>query len=295
MSAVRETKTSEMVSAIREDAIMHDAGLIRVRRCRYGPMAFIRHDSYIGRSLDLYGEFSAGEAEFFSQVIRPNQWVLDVGANIGAHTVLFAQKVGPNGGVVAFEPQRVIHELLSTNLMLNGLLNVSPRHAAAGSKEGTLRVPAVNYGVEGNYGCLGLGKYTEGEPVPIEVIDHLGLPACHFIKIDVEGMELEVLKGATETIRKFKPIIYVENDRVENSSSLISFILGLDYDLYWHMTPYFKAQNFYENPDNQFTGIVSINMIGLPKDHPLKLQGVPPVDGVEDNWIKARDRMAGKG
>ncbi len=279
---------------LQAESLMHEAGLIRIRRCRYGPMAYIRHDSYIGRSLDLYGEFSPGEAEFFSQVLRPGSWALDVGANIGAHTVLFAQKVSPKGAVIAFEPQRVIHELLSTNLMLNGLLNVIPRHAAAGSKEGTLMVPAVNYGVEGNYGCLGLGKYTEGEPVPIEVIDRLDLPACHLIKVDVEGMELEVLKGAEATIRRHKPVLYVENDREDKSAALNAFILGLDYDLYWHMTPYYSPKNLFANPHNEFVGIASINMIGLPKGSPLKLNGVPPVEGVDDTWVKARDRFSSK-
>lgn len=291
MSAVAEPSHAHTTPA-QTAALMQEAGLVRVRRCRYGPMAYIHHDSYIGRSLDLYGEFSPGEAEFFSQVLKPGCTALDVGANIGAHTVLFGQKVGPQGAVIAFEPQRVIHELLSTNLMLNGLLNVIPRNAAAGSSEGTLMVPPVNYGVEGNYGCLGLGKYTSGTPVAIEVIDHLDLPACHLIKIDVEGMELEVLKGAEATIRRHKPVLYVENDREDKSAALIGFILDLGYDLYWHMTPYYSPKNFFANPHNEFPGIASINMIGLPTGSPLKINGVPPVLGRDDTWLKLRDRMA---
>ncbi|MCQ4908386.1 FkbM family methyltransferase, partial [Phascolarctobacterium faecium] len=68
-----------------------------------------------------------------------------------------------------------------------------------------------------NWGGLALGSFSEGVEVEVITIDSLKLSACDFIKVDVEGMELTVLQGASENIRKYRPILYVENDIAENS------------------------------------------------------------------------------
>lgn len=267
-----------------DETLLNDSGLVRVRRCRDGLLAYITHDLYIGRSLDLYGEFSRGEAKLFEQMVRPGMWVLDVGANIGAHTVRLAQLVGAQGRVIAFEPQRVIFQLMCANVGMNGLFNVQPRLAAVGSGPGQLAVPPVNYTVEGNYGGLSLGGYTQGERVPIETIDSLNLPACHFIKIDVEGMEAEAIKGAAATIKRHRPIIYMENDRVDKSPALITLMQQQNYQLFWHLTPYYAADNFLGNPDNVFKGIISINMLAVPRERGLKIVGLPEIISPDSHW-----------
>ena len=83
-------------------------------------MLYNPRDMYIGRSLDLYGEFSEGEVEVFAQILREGDLALDLGANIGCHTVFMAKKVGDKGVVIAVEPQRLIFQLLSANVALNG-------------------------------------------------------------------------------------------------------------------------------------------------------------------------------
>lgn len=267
-----------------EPALLHEAGPVRIRRCRYGAMAYITHDSYIGRSLDLYGEFSPGEAALFAQFLRPGMTALDVGANMGAHTVLFAQKVGPQGRVIAFEPQRVIHQLLCANVMMNSHMNVEARLAAVGAQRSELKVPPVNYGQAGNYGSLALGGYQQGEIVPIETIDGLKLPQCHFIKVDVEGMESDVLRGAAETLARCRPLLYVENDRREKSAALIELLFNAGYRLYWHMTPYYTPNNFFGNAENVFGGTISINMLGVPRESTLQIEGAREVKSADEDW-----------
>ncbi len=278
------TPAAPPAPSLHESSLMHEAGPVRVRRCRYGAMAYITHDSYIGRSLDMYGEFSPGEAALFAQLLKPGMTALDVGANMGAHSVLFAQKVGPQGRVISYEPQRVIYQLLSANAMMNGHMNIEARMAAAGSAKGEIKVPPVNYGQAGNYGSLALGGYQQGETVPVETIDSLNLQQCHFIKIDVEGMEAEAIKGAVETIRRCRPMLYVENDRREKSADLINLLFSLDYRLYWHLTPYYVANNYFANAENVFPGTISINMLAVPKESKQVIEGAREVKSADEDW-----------
>lgn len=74
--------------------------------CRYGEMAFHHTDKWIGRSLDLYGEWSEGEVELFRNVVKPGDVVIEAGANVGALTIPLAKIVGDTGRVHAFEPQK---------------------------------------------------------------------------------------------------------------------------------------------------------------------------------------------
>ena len=84
---------------------------IGTKDCRHGKLSYLINDAYIGRSLDVYGEYSEGELELFRQFLRPGDVAADIGANIGALTVGMARLVAPGGAVVAFEPQRTIFEI----------------------------------------------------------------------------------------------------------------------------------------------------------------------------------------
>ena len=194
-----------------------------VKTCRYGKMVYPANDIYIGRSLDLYGEYSEAEVALFRRLVQPGQTVLDIGANIGVHTVPLAQQVGSEGRVLAFEPQRIPYYCLCANVVLNNLTNVVCHQAVVGQISGVLSMPELDYQAEFNFGgieltddCSNCRTYT----VPVLRIDDLPLDTCHFMKIDVEGMEKQVLAGAVDTIRRFQPLLYVEDDRAEKSEEL---------------------------------------------------------------------------
>ncbi|MBF0370626.1 MAG: FkbM family methyltransferase [Magnetococcales bacterium] len=256
---------------------------------RLGHMLYNRHDLYIGRSLQLYGEYSHGETLIFQILARPDFTVLDIGANIGYHTLFFARKVGPRGQVIAFEPQRMIHQLLCANMALNSIPNVWCHQAAVGAAAGSITVPALDYGTETNFGGLGLDvEGTVGETVAMMTVDSLNLARCHFIKIDVEGMELAVLEGAQQTIRKHRPILYLENDRQDKSPPLISWLLGEGYRLYWYLTPLYNADNYLKNKENIFGIIRSVNVLAVPGDFGLELDQFQEIKTPGD-WYKPTD------
>jgi FkbM family methyltransferase len=260
-----------------EDYRISDGDLNRLLRGRHGLTLYNKHDQYVGRSLELYGEFSQLEVELFAQVIRPGQFVVEAGANIGVHTVPLARLVGESGQVHAWEPQRVVFQALCANVALAGLTNVRCHHAAVGEIAGEIVIPPLDYRRANNFGGLGLGEFTQGEKVALVTIDSLKLPACHFLKADVEGMELAVLRGARATIEKFRPLLYVESDRPDKSTPLVRHIRELGYKLYWHRPPLFNPGNYFENQINAFGSVVSLNMLCIHASVKASISGLQEV------------------
>ncbi len=269
--------------------------MIKLRDCRHGRLMYYANDIYIGRSLDHYGEYSEDEIALWSQIIKPGWNVIDAGANIGAHAVWFAQAV-KSGLVFAIEPQRQLYQILNGNLALNEIGNVIVVLGAVGDQVGTIKVPTIDYSQADNFGGLGLHEQSDrpGESVPLITIDSmLNQQQVHFIKIDVEGMELEVLRGARETIAAHRPVIYVENDRPEKSRGLISELMGMDYRLFWHFSRLFRPDNFAGARDNFFPHIGGINMLCVHAALKPSISGLREVRTPDDvSGVEARHDFA---
>jgi FkbM family methyltransferase len=238
-------------------------GSLALKRCRHGAMLYPKADLYVGRSLDLYGEFSEAEAHFLSGLIKPGDLAVDAGANIGALTLVMARAVAPGGIVLAYEPQRILFQILCANLSLNEIDNVHPRQAALGAQLGVTRVPFIDYGRQNNFGGVSLGA-EQGEPVRVETVDALRLRRLALLKADVEGMEAELLQGAAETIGRLRPLLYVEADRKDKLPALFDRLRSLEYRVWLHAPPLFAADNFFGNAEDVFPGIVSINLLCVP-------------------------------
>lgn len=254
-----------------------------LRDTRHGRMLYLKGDRFVGRSLELYGEYSEFECELFAKLVPQGGVVVEVGANIGTHTVPLARMVGPQGAVLAFEPQRVIHQILCANVAMNGLFNVHTHHAAVGRERGRILVPPVNYMAEGNFGGVAMGA-TQGEEVPVVPLDDFALSSLNLLKVDVEGMEAEVLRGAGRLIARHRPPMYVENDRKEKSPALIGLILELGYQAWWHFPPLFNPANFDKRGENVFGNIVSGNLLCMPQEANVNVQGLRPVKEPDDWW-----------
>src|SRR5262245_13196238 len=167
--------------------------------CRHGWMAFPTHDSVIGRALAKYGEWAEHEIRFLSTLVGAAGTVLDVGAYVGTHTLALAHVAAR---VYAFEPQPGIFALLRANVERNGLANVQLVHAAVSRSRGDISVPPIAWSTGDNFGAFSLAREASsasrrtGESVRVVAIDDLDLTACDLIKVDVEGLEPEVLEGA---------------------------------------------------------------------------------------------------
>jgi Methyltransferase FkbM domain len=85
------------------------------------------------------------------------------------------------------------------------------------------------------------------------------------LKIDVEGAELDVLQGCAEVLKRSRPVLYVENDRIEQSRALIEWLWGQGYRLWRHLPPLFNPQNHFGSQQNLYGNTVSCNMLCLPQ------------------------------
>ena len=120
--------------------------------------------------------------------------------------------------------------------------------------------------------------------VPIATLDSYALTACHLIKIDVEGMERNVLEGARATIARHQPLLYVENNKPERSSDLIQWLLSNHYRPYWHLPPLFNPKNSFGETKNVFGNTVSVNMLCVPKSKPSRVEGLREITSRNDRW-----------
>ena len=183
----------------------------------------------------------------------------------------------------AFEPQPALYHLLCANLALNLHYNVTAINGGLGSTTTRLTLPKVDYARGGNFGGVSLGVGS-GENVPVEPLDTYRLSACHVIKIDVEGMEREVLEGAQATLTEHRPLLYVENDRSEKSKQLIDWLLRADYRLYWDLPPLFNQENYFGHHENIFGNILSINILGVPRTSQLTIANFREITSSDDDW-----------
>jgi FkbM family methyltransferase len=181
---------------------------------KHGSYLTLSSDSVIGRAIREEGAWADSDLKLISRHIKPGDTVLDIGANIGHHVVAFSRMVGPGGRVLGFEPQRLIFQLACGNAALNGCRNASLLHCGLGAEPGVARMNPVNYADEFNFGSLAIAEDATGEPVQIRTLDEAikseGLSRVDFMKIDVQSYELFVLKGGVETIRRYKPRIFME-------------------------------------------------------------------------------------
>ena len=156
----------------------------------------------------------------------PDTIIMDVGANIGNHTIFFAGVL--NARVIAVEPNRPVFDILEQNIARNGQSSsVQAIWGAAGATEGT---GSVIVDTPSNAGVARFVK-NEGD-VPLFRIDSLNVDVpVSIIKVDVEGMEHDVLIGAEVLLRKWRPFVFAEAHDRSSLVKLGSFLSTLGYEL----------------------------------------------------------------
>lgn len=211
--------------------VASDQGTMIVNRFDYKMLGDKNKNGYgVGYALLTASTSEPGEIEalktvltlrcrFYGEGVR----VLDIGANIGVHTICWAKHMIGWGTLLAVEPQEPLYYALCGNIVINNCVNAKARWAACGKTDGCIDIPQPDYTEPGTYGSLELRKADDNEDigqqldyennlltVPLLRVDTFNEPRVDFIKIDVENMEAEVLEGAEETIARCHPVLMVE-------------------------------------------------------------------------------------
>jgi FkbM family methyltransferase len=192
----------------------------------YGTFACLKGD-FITANLRKFGAHQRSDLAAALGLIQRGDTVIDIGSHIGTYAIPFGRAVGPSGTVVAFEAMKDHLALLEQNIHDNGLDDVVEAVWAAVTMGDTpLRVEYI----KGNSGATRLGGSAgmENSEIPLVGLDEWldstpsALQSIDLLKIDVEGMELDVLRSGVNLIEKFRPIIVFELSHHSGDEALLS-------------------------------------------------------------------------
>jgi FkbM family methyltransferase len=253
---------------------METNSLFQTINTRYGRMTFFTNDTgAVSRSLQTYGEWAENELGFAKALMKRGATVVDVGAYIGTHTLSFAHFAGPEGQVIAIEPQDESFVLLKKNILENRLTNVHLEHAAAGVG-GAFYANPLRIAAKKSFGSATVRDFgmpdspasrESGEMISVRglTIDSLELTSCDLVKIDVEGLEDLVISGAEQAIKRLSPAIYAECNSVASGIKTFDALRKFGYEVRMHVVDAFNPDNFFGVTENIFGPARECALVGL--------------------------------
>jgi FkbM family methyltransferase len=170
---------------------------------------------------------------------------LDVGANFGTYTLALAGVLQSRAGFVhSFEAQRIVYNMLCGSIALNSLENVFAHNVCVGGESGFVEMPNFRYDQEMNFGSIEFGavqkerlsqeRGVSREKVTMVTIDQFGFESVAFLKMDIEGMEVQGLRGAIQTIERCRPCLLIEFIK-SDVQQIVDLLEPLDYRIFqWH-------------------------------------------------------------
>jgi len=198
-----------------------------------GARVRLRYREALGLSVLAFGDFEGAEINALCEYACPGSTAIDVGANVGIVAVPLALAVGGEGRVIAFEPDAANAARLRENIRLNALTQVVVHEVALGEADGEIVLhlgsdPAFHSSVE----VHARWRTDELSRVPCRTLDAVwqaeGRPQVSVVKIDVEGAELSVLKGARDLLASARPVVLLEAHD-ENRQEVVTFMRHMQY------------------------------------------------------------------
>lgn len=193
-------------------------------------------DYVVSNYIRREGTFEPQELQIYKSLVQEDDVVLDIGAHVGGYTIPLAGHVGRRGSVHAFEPFRLIYQLLIANAAVNGISNIYGHNLALGQHEEFREVKGPALTQASNIGATRVFdqaaphfvrehvlQYGDEETVRIAPLDAMSFKRVDFMKVDVEGALEMVLAGAQQTIHTHRPILAVEHEGGSPPSELLAW------------------------------------------------------------------------
>jgi FkbM family methyltransferase len=205
----------------------------------------INTKEFCGWNILFLGQYELDTNKVLHDTVKDGMYVVEAGAHIGTETLLLASLVGTKGKVFAFEPNPVVRKRLGINILVNDFSNiVNISEIALGQRPENVSFFIKNESVA-NQGLSSKYKYDDDVieiTVPQQRLDDWvfinKIPKIDFIKMDVQGSEIDILEGAKSTIQKYRPIILTEaEDSMQSASAwtiedLFIKIVSLNYSVF---------------------------------------------------------------
>jgi FkbM family methyltransferase len=259
---------------------------------RYGPVTVPVTDTIIGRALAKYGEWAQLELDILAHFIKEGNTVLDIGACFGTHSIAFSELVGSSGRVIAFEASPTNFTLLERNCRNIKDVPLQLIQAIVGMGDGARFVSRDN---EENRGASRLEKASardislDAEAGQISLsIDSLDLSRVDFVKIDVEGMESDVVSGALETLRRCAPFIFFEVNSIQGAIDTLAVMKESQYLYFGLVSGAFNPNNFLGVADDIFGGGSECGILAVPQNRhgevrdAIRNLGMAPMETADD-------------
>lgn len=275
---VIDRKRQESIAAIEAaqkrpvpPASRHDTDAFALAATRHGQLLVPKRDSYIGKSLLEYGEWTEDIVRLCAALFPAGATVVEIGACFGARTVALARLVGNQGRLIAVEQSRRLADVLHGNLALNRIDWVDVVRARMGQKPGAVVVTEPNFDADGNFGMLThrAADAQAKRPTPQLVTDEQTWGRIDHLSIDTPGSVHDVLKGAQQALATHRPSILINADNPTDTQQATALLTEAGFFLWRYSSPFFRDDNFLRKPDNVFGGLASNCLVALPDQRDL--------------------------
>lgn len=250
-------------------------------------------NEYIDSNILQNDCFEPATTAVLAQLLKPGMTVLDIGANIGAHTFRLAQRVGPNGCVIAFEPMKWAFLRLLRNMKLNHFQNIIVEKLALGNKNGTM-IAAFNV----SWPLDNSDVKPDPETVVVRCLDDYlserGISKVDLIKLDVDGYEYKILQGASRLLKTVQPILVMELGEYtlerfgDNAEEMLDFLKDCGYELYLETDLTKPIATNQELLSHIPTSDSTINIVCRPaqRDESINIKSIQSTEDLQNHLIK---------
>ncbi len=224
----------------------HRPGLSAVVETRVGIVQYLPDEPIVGDAIGWYGEYLQPQLDLLARLVRSGATMMEVGAGVGAHALFLGTMLGEAGHLFLYEGRPVQQRILRQNLAANGVSNVTVMRRTLGSlgeEEGVV----------------------DGVPTT-ETLDELQLERLDWLKIGASGDAMDVLKGASETLWRLRPLLFLAAQDEEVLGQLAQRAREFSYRCWRLETAQFNAHNFNRRETDIFGGRMALALLAIPEE-----------------------------